>query len=89
MRKAIDEKMARKAIDQAAFDNYVANHETAKFYHKGYIQWQGSDAQKLALEHMKENVHNTTKWDDWYGENAEFYLNFPPRIFKEKICQEI
>ena len=89
VRKTIDEWLARKELDQAAFDNYVSNHPISRFSHKGYIQWQGSDAQKLALEHMKQNTHNIIKWDEWYGEHEEFYLNFPPRAFKEKVRQEI
>ena len=61
LRKSIDDLMSRKDLDQQAFDNYVANHPVSHFSHKGYIQWQGSEAQQLALRHIGQNTHNTTK----------------------------
>lgn len=89
LRKTVADKLKRKALDQEAYDRYLSNHEVALFSHKGYIQWQGSDAQALALEHMEQNLHNTTKWAIWHGDYAEFYGNFPLKEFKDKIRQEI
>ena len=74
---------------QTAFDNYVANHPVSYFSHKGYIQWQGSEAQELALEHIAKNIHNTSKWKDWHESHPEFYENFELAVFKDKIRQEI
>ena len=89
LRNTIKSKDSRKELDQEAFDNYVANHPISYFSHKGYIQWQGSDAQELALEHIKENRHNEGKWKDWHEEYPEFYQNFELAVFKDKIRQEI
>ena len=89
LRQIVDSNETRKVLDQEAFDNFVANHPVSHFSHKGYIQWQGSEAQELAQEHMAENVHNATKWDKWYSEHPEFYENFERRVFKEKIRQEM
>lgn len=89
LRKTIDEKEDRKRLDQEAFDNYVANHPVSLVSHKEYIQWQGSDAQELALEDIQQNVHNTTKWKVWHGLRREYYENFPQRVFADKIRQEL
>ena len=89
LRKSIDDLMSRKDLDQQAFDNYVANHPVSHFSHKGHIQWQGSEAQQLALRHIEQNMHNTTKWSEWHGEHAEFYENFDLATFKDKIRQEM
>ena len=89
LQSQIEERLARKDLDQEAFDNYVANHPVSLFSHKGYIQWQGSHAQALALEHIQQNIHNTTKWATWHGEHPEYYQNFPLDAFKDKIRQEL
>ena len=89
MRSLIDERESRKDLDQQAFDNYVSSHQISFFSHKGYIQWQGSDAQEFALEDIKNNVHNTTKWKVWHGQRREFYEHFPLDAFRDKIKQEI
>ena len=89
LRATIDDKLARKEMDKEAFDNYVANHQVSLYSHKGYIQWQGSEAQELALKHIANNVHNTTKWSDWHSEHIEFYRDFPLDAFKDKIRQEL
>ena len=89
LRNTIASKDSRKDLDQEAFDNYVANHPISYFSHKGYIQWQGSDAQELALKHIQENRHNEGKWKDWHEEYPEFYQNFELSVFKDKIRQEI
>ena len=89
LRSTIASKDSRKELDQEAFDNYVANHPISYFSHKGYIQWQGSDAQELALEHINENRHNEGKWKDLFKEHPELYQNIELAVFKDKIRQEI
>ena len=89
LRKTIAEREARVILDKEAFDDYVSKHPVNYITHKGYIQWQGSDAQELALEDMANNVHNTKKWAVWHGERREFHKHFPLSVFKDKIRQEI
>jgi hypothetical protein len=50
-------------MDQEAFNNFKqAAHPPSLFSHKGYIQWQGSQAQKSLLEDTKNDMHiNLTK----------------------------
>jgi hypothetical protein len=47
----------RAAMEQAAFDNFVAVHPPAMYSHKGYIQWQGSKAK----EQLKKDIHSMAR----------------------------
>ena len=89
LRATVSANVSRKELDKEAFDNYVGNHPISCFSHKGHIQWQGSDAQELALQHIKDNAHSKMKWKDWHGEHPEFYENFELSVFKDKIRQEL
>lgn len=80
LRKQVKEKETRKQLDQDAHNNYCANHPVSLFSAKGYIQWQGLDAQALALEHIEQKKHCSTKWSLWHGEHPEHCKNFPKSI---------
>jgi hypothetical protein len=90
LRKTIKECNGRAVLDQEAFDNFIARHPVSQFSHKGYIQWQGSDAQekfnelmekgKLPIGFDKEQVYST------YG---VFFTNFTLPVFREKVYQEL
>jgi hypothetical protein len=53
LRKTIKEANTRAKEDEEAFNNYKQNHQMSAFLHKGYINWQGSDAHVLLLEDME------------------------------------
>jgi hypothetical protein len=90
LRKTIKECNGRALLDQEAFDNFIARHPVSLYSHKGYIQWQGSDAQekfnklmekgKLPIGFDKEKVYST------YG---VFFTNFTLPVFREKVYQEL
>jgi hypothetical protein len=57
VRKIIQECVGRAAVDLEAFNNFKANNPVSQFSHKGYEQWQGSDAQ----EYLKEDIDQFLK----------------------------
>jgi len=89
LRSQINQRDARAMLDQEAFDNYVQKHPVSFFSHKGCIQWQGSEAQRLAREDMEKGVHKTMSRLDWYGSKPECYESFPLDAFRDKVKQEI
>lgn len=90
LRTTIKEEKKRKALDQEAFDNFIQNHPSrALLSKKGYIQWQGSEAQKLLLDDIAANRHTTMSKSDLYGSRREYYENFPLDVFRDKLSQEI
>ena len=46
LRKTISANQERAEDDQDAFELFVQNNPISYYSHKGYIQWQGSDAQR-------------------------------------------
>ena len=89
LRKTIADNNRRAELDQEAFDNYVEHTEVASFSSKGYIQWQGSDAQKLCQEDIESSFHKSMSRLDLYGSREEYYTNFPLDAFRDKVRQEI
>jgi hypothetical protein len=97
IRRIIKTKNGRAEDDQKAFDKFVENNEVSTVSHKGYIQWQGSDAQRLlkkdikdgTLEkYTKENYPKNHKMQFWLT-RPEYYDEFPLPVFRDKIRQEI
>jgi hypothetical protein len=80
---------SRASEDEERFEAFVARHDVSLFSHKGYEQWQGSDAQKLARLDIGENKHNTMRKRDLYGSRPEYYLHFPLKAFRDFVKQEI
>ena len=96
IRKTITNKNSRANDDKASFDNFCANHTISTVSCYGYSQWQGSSAQKLVKEHIKDGtLESYTKAKYEYPKMAywlsrqEFYDEFPLYAFRDKIKQEI
>ena len=97
LRKIITAKNVRADDDQKAFDKFVENNEVSTMSHKGYIQWQGSDAQRLLKEDIKDGVlDHYTKKNYPKNHRMEFWLTrpeycheFPLHVFRDKMRQEI
>ncbi|KAG7371241.1 hypothetical protein IV203_019811 [Nitzschia inconspicua] len=58
LRKTICAMNTRSEIDRRAYENYVSSHPVSLYSHGGYIQWQGSAAQKLLQEDIKNELHD-------------------------------
>lgn len=60
----IKDMWSRADDDFKAFENYIANHEPSLYSHKGYAEWQGSDAQMfllMDLEAYEKDPNNSNK----------------------------
>lgn len=90
LRKTIKERNERATLDQEAFDNYVARHPVSSFSHKGYVQWQGSDAQKKFLELMDAGeLPIGFGKAAVYDKHPVFFTNFSLAVFRDKVYQEL
>jgi len=47
----------RAADDADAFDDYIANHAPSQHNSKGFIEWEGSEAQQQLKEDIAERKH--------------------------------
>ena len=56
VRKIIGGKDARAQDDQNAFDLFVENNEIHSFSRKGYIQWKGSESQRLLKKDIQDGI---------------------------------
>jgi hypothetical protein len=88
LRKIIKDADNRAQADQEAFENFKNNHPVSLYSHKGYIQWQGSEAQELLLQDMEEKLHETLGKKELYGSRREYYEEFSLSVFRDKIYQE-
>jgi hypothetical protein len=89
LRKTIRAANNRAEDDEKAFQNYKQNHPPSEFAHNGCIQWQGSEARALFLEDWEDGqLERLGKMELW-GSRAECYENFPLKLFRDKIYQEI
>jgi hypothetical protein len=89
LRKKILELDSRAAKDRKAFDIYKKNHKVSQLSYKGYIQWQGSDAQELIWDDIKAGkLDRMTKKQLWES-RPEYKDKFPLAAFRKKIEQEI
>jgi len=90
LRTTLQNDTDRSILDQEAFDNYKKNHPTLiQFSHKGYIQWQGSESQRLCLKDIEDGVHERKSRVDFYASRPEYYNQFPLDAFRDKVKQEI
>lgn len=91
LRKTITDWKNRASLDQEAFDNFKQNHPTTNPFSRrgGYIQWQGSDAQKLLKEDIEDGRHLSMSKVDLHSSRVEYYENFPLDVFRDKLNQEI
>jgi len=96
IQKIIKKNLERADDDQASFNKFCENNPVSQSSHYGYIQWQGSDAQKLVKRDLKNGViASYTKEKYKYPKMAywltkeEFYDKFPLQVFRDKIRQVI
>ena len=89
LRTTIRNYRKRAEEDQDALDVFIQNNPISYYSHKGYIQWQGSDAQRFLREDLKLGSIERfeTKKGFWLSRPA--YQNFPLKAFRDKINQEV
>jgi hypothetical protein len=80
----------RSLDDMSAFELYLLNHNVSLYSRKGYIQWQGSDAQCCLLEDISNGCLLTEqKPKELWESRQEYYENFPLDVFRKNIQQEV
>lgn len=89
LRKTVKETEHRAVLDQAAFDNYIKNHEPALFTRYGYAQWQGSEAQKMLQLDIKNKVHESMSKKELHESREVYFENYPLNVFRDYFWQEI
>ena len=89
LRGIVEDTNSRKGLDKEAFENFRSNHEPSFYSHKGYPEWQGSEAQKFLLEDLTENRHVGKSYREVWESRKAYFENFPFTPFKEKMRQEI
>jgi hypothetical protein len=89
LRTIIKDANNRAEADQEAFENFKANHPISLFSHKGYIQWQGSEAQESLLEDIEAGFHQSMGKKELWESRPEYYENFPLDAFRDKVYQEV
>jgi hypothetical protein len=77
------------AMDVEAFDNYRQNHQPFLFSHHGYPEGQGSEAQRLLKIDLEAQKQDTMSKMDLWDSRPEFHTQFPLKVFRDKINQEI
>ena len=89
IRSTMKKNISRAKDDQAAFDLYVETNPVSYFSHKGYIQWQGSESQRLLQEDIANGrLEEWGKMELWQS-RQEYHFEFPLKEFRDKIDQEI
>ena len=90
LRELVLKEQSHADSDQVAFQRFVHNHPTISLFSRlGTIQWQGSPAQKLLRQDLKEDRHKNMSTRDLYGSRPEFYNEFPIKMFRDCLRQEI
>ena len=90
LRAKIRELDSRADDDLEAFRTYKSNHKPSLFSHKGYIQWQGSNAQELLWDDLDAYLKDPDmKPKDLWSSRKEYRDEFPLDAFRDKIKQEI
>jgi hypothetical protein len=89
LRDTVRNLLKRKELDQEAYDNYKENHAPALFTPHGFIQWQGSEAQKQCKQDIKDGKHLTQSRAKFRATKVVYRDNFPLKVFHDKVKQEI
>jgi len=80
----------RKEQDQIAFNKFIDKHKKPSTHSsKGYIQWQGSDAQKQAIQDIKNGLLESMGYKKLYMDRDVYIEQFPFEDWSDKMRQEI
>jgi len=86
LRKQIMEGKSRAEEDIKAFEIAKANHPVPAFNHRGEPQWNGSDAQRLLQEDMKDKKHFDLKPEHLWESRKEYQM-FELTTFRDHLHQ--
>jgi hypothetical protein len=89
LRKTVRDFTKRADQDKKRFDVFKSLNPVSRISHKGYVQWQGSEAQELLRQDIQEKKHETMSKIDLWGSRAEYFTEFSLDVFRDKLYQEI
>merc|ERR1712087_64982 len=75
----------RAIDDHRALEVYMSKHTVSYTNWQGLIQWQGSEAQRLAQIDVDQNVHITLGYRGMFDKRAAYYNEFLFHVFKDKV----
>ena len=80
---------SRAKEDEPLVMSFIEKYPFSTQSSKGYIEYQGSEAQKLLLKDIDDGVHLTMTKKKLWASRPEYYENFPLKTFRDKFWQEI
>jgi hypothetical protein len=91
LRDAIRVSNTRADDDFAALETYRTLHKekVSLFSPHGYIEFQGSEAQRLLLKDIADDLHVSMSKLDLYSSRPEYFNQFPLNVFRDRIYQEV
>lgn len=89
MRKQITEKKALASVDAAALANDQKIHPKSSHSVRGEPRWDGSAAQQLLKNDIKDNKHKTMTPKDLHKSRSDYFDNYPLSVFRKHIDQEV
>ena len=81
------EKQKQAQIDAEFLANSLKMHPCCLNNARGYPRWDGSMAQKLLKDDVKEGQHKLQKPLELH-KTQQLYEQFPPKVFRDHIYQE-
>lgn len=91
LRNALRLSTTRADDDLEAFETYKQRHKDkiSIFSCHGYIEFQGSEAQRLLQKDIAAGLHESIGKKELYALRPEYYNEFPLNVFRDRIYQEI
>jgi hypothetical protein len=89
LRQSVKGSTTRANEDLIAFETYKSLHKVSLFSHLGYIEYQGSEAQRLLRKDIQEGRHISLGKKELYELRPEYFTEFPLNVFRDKLYQEI
>lgn len=83
-----DEKATRAQHEMVLLQQDRAVHPIPKMNHRGEPRWEGSEAQKLLKEDIKNNAHSNLSRMEFY-ESREEYQAWPKPVIDGHVVQEV
>jgi len=75
--------------DKKDVASYIDHHGASLYTSRGYLQWQGLDAQRLLKLDISQNFHETKGCKALYESQSEYFQGWPIDVFRQKFNQEI
>jgi hypothetical protein len=89
LRSIVIKAKSRALDDKKAFESFCAKHTVSHSTHQGYSQWKSSKARKIALEDIKNNLHQEIGYRNLFRKRIEYHENFDFSYWRDRIKQEI